>query len=311
MAVYPNGIKTWTNKIDAVDNILAAHINEAYAEIIVIEEEVDTHKGKSATEAIVGHVELATAAEATAGTDNTKAIHPAGLKVELDKKISHSLTTAVNDFLVASGAGIFIKKTLAEVKTILGLGTAAATASTDYATAAQGALATNAIPSSQKGIAGGVALYDTVDAHLADDVIQLASKMPLAGGTYSGTVDHARNQVHQPQLQDYSEMLSTNAAATGAVTLNIANGNVFDITLTGATTLAFSNPAPTGQACSFTLIVRQDATARVITWSASVKWSSDIIPDISAVSKTSVFTFLTVNGGTRWYGFLAANGLVT
>lgn len=33
--------------------------------------------------------------------------------------IAHSLATAVNDFLVASGAGVFVKKTLAEVKTIL------------------------------------------------------------------------------------------------------------------------------------------------------------------------------------------------
>lgn len=53
----------------------------------------------------------------------------------LGGKISHSLATAVSDFLVSSGAGVFIKKTLAEVKTILGLGSAAYTASTDYATA--------------------------------------------------------------------------------------------------------------------------------------------------------------------------------
>lgn len=39
--------------------------------------------------------------------------------------IKHSLATAVSDFLVASGSGAFVKKTLAEVKTILGLGGAA------------------------------------------------------------------------------------------------------------------------------------------------------------------------------------------
>ena len=38
-----------------------------------------------ATEAAAGIVELATAAETTAGTDATRAVHPAGLKVELDK----------------------------------------------------------------------------------------------------------------------------------------------------------------------------------------------------------------------------------
>lgn len=35
--------------------------------------------------------------------------------------VEHSLATAVSDFLVASGAGAFVKKTLAETKTILGL----------------------------------------------------------------------------------------------------------------------------------------------------------------------------------------------
>jgi hypothetical protein len=39
-----------------------------------------------ASESATGVVELATAAETTAGTDSTRAVHPAGLKVELDKK---------------------------------------------------------------------------------------------------------------------------------------------------------------------------------------------------------------------------------
>ncbi|MFZ9260906.1 MAG: hypothetical protein ACO23G_10765, partial [Limnohabitans sp.] len=39
-----------------------------------------------ASETDKGVVELATAAETTTGTDTTRAVHPAGLKVELDKK---------------------------------------------------------------------------------------------------------------------------------------------------------------------------------------------------------------------------------
>lgn len=61
----------------------------------------------------------------------------------LAAKISHSLATAINDFLVSSGPGQFVKKTLAEIKTILGLGSAAYTNSTDYAAASH----TQAIPS--------------------------------------------------------------------------------------------------------------------------------------------------------------------
>jgi hypothetical protein len=41
--------------------------------------------------------------------------------------VKHSLATAVSDFLVASGAGVWAKKTLAEVKTLLSLGNAAYT----------------------------------------------------------------------------------------------------------------------------------------------------------------------------------------
>lgn len=51
---------------------------------------VNEHLAESATETQVGHVQLATAVETTTGTNNTKAVHPAGLKVELDKKANLS-----------------------------------------------------------------------------------------------------------------------------------------------------------------------------------------------------------------------------
>ena len=38
-----------------------------------------------------------------------------------DNVIKHALATAANDFLVASGSGVYVKKTLAETKTILGV----------------------------------------------------------------------------------------------------------------------------------------------------------------------------------------------
>ena len=46
-----------------------------------------------ATETVKGIVELATAAETTTGTDATRAVHPAGLKVELDKKATKTVTS--------------------------------------------------------------------------------------------------------------------------------------------------------------------------------------------------------------------------
>jgi hypothetical protein len=111
-------------------------------------------------------------------------------------------------------------------------------------------------------------------------------------------------------LSAYSEGLITSAVVTGSVSLDLLSANVFDLTLIGATTLAFANPVSSGSH-SITLIIRQGGTAQAVTYPASVKWSNDAVPDLSAINKTSVLTFMTVNGGTRWYGFLGANGLVT
>jgi len=74
--------------------------------------------------------------------------------------IAHSLATALSDFLVASEAGVFVKKTLAEVKTILGLGSAAYTASTDYATSAKGV--TNGDSHDHNGGDGAQIAYSTL-----------------------------------------------------------------------------------------------------------------------------------------------------
>ena len=62
---------------------------------------------------VIAKAQLDTALANTSGT-NTGDQTLAGLG-----GVAHSLATAVNDMLVASGVGAFVKKTLAEVKTIL------------------------------------------------------------------------------------------------------------------------------------------------------------------------------------------------
>ena len=85
------------------------------------------------------------------------------------------------------------------------------------------------------------------------------------------------------------------------------NGNVHSIKLTGATTLTFDNPVATGDASSFTLIVQQDGTgSRLITWPASVKWAGAAAPTLTTTAdRFDVLAFSTVDGGTRWFGFVA------
>ena len=62
--------------------------------------------------------------------------------------IPKSLATAANQFLVSSGASNWVIKTIAQVKELLGLKSAAYTESSSYATAAQGTKADNALPKS-------------------------------------------------------------------------------------------------------------------------------------------------------------------
>ncbi len=64
---------------------------------------LNTHESKSATTSAKGHVELATNAEVTAGTDTTRAVTPAGLKVELDKKLT--TTNLLTEIKKVDGAG--------------------------------------------------------------------------------------------------------------------------------------------------------------------------------------------------------------
>jgi hypothetical protein len=132
---------------------------------------------------------------------------PAGSQAKVDAHVNaadphtgyikKSLATAANDFLVASGAGVFVKKTLAEVKTLLGLGSAAYTASTAYATAAQGTKADNAETKA------------SADTHKAENVtsftnvntlIDIARLAPTSTGTANalvidtaGTFDRTKN----------------------------------------------------------------------------------------------------------------------
>jgi hypothetical protein len=99
-------------------------------------------------------------------------------------------------------------------------------------------------------------------------------------------------------------------SSSGTATIDCSAATVFSITLTEDTTFAFSNIPTSGTAYGLTLKIVQDSTARTITWPASVKWSSNIEPDISTGSgQVDIFVLFTHDGGTNWYGFLAGQDM--
>ena len=119
-----------------------------------------------------------------------------------------------------------------------------------------------------------------------------------------GAVSLEDNEVTRPKLKDYS--VTTVIANTGTTyTIDLESGNVFNLTLTGNCTYTFSNPPASGSAGAFTLIQNQDGTgSRTVAWPASAEWAGGSARTItSTASSTDVFTFITTDGGTTWYGF--------
>lgn len=101
------------------------------------------------------------------------------------------------------------------------------------------------------------------------------------------------------------EKVSTVAASGSTETLNLANGNIHDVTLDANCTFTFSGTTAS-KGCSFTLILRQDGTgSRTVTWPASVDWAGGAAPTLSTpASSVDILTFFTINNGTTWFGAL-------
>ena len=93
-------------------------------------------------------------------------------------------------------------------------------------------------------------------------------------------------------------------SSSNAATINLRDGNVFTHTLSENVTYTFSNPAASGRASCFILKVTQDSSARTITWPSSVDWAAATAPTLTTTSAgVDVFAFITVDGGTTYYGF--------
>lgn len=156
----------------------------------------------------------------------------------------------------------------------------------------------------------GTILNDYLQVEHDTDGTHKVDYLPKSGGTLTGNVDVGDYVLSQAEIKDYGETVVT--ANTGAnYTVNLANGNVFELTLTASCTLTLSNPPATGRAGSVTLILTQDGSgSKTITWPASVKWSNATAPTLTTTAGgVDIIQLMTTNGGTTWRGFLAGNNL--
>jgi len=151
----------------------------------------------------------------------------------------------------------------------------------------------------------------TRDAVLTSTTTTANAALPKAGGTLSGAVDAGDQIISKAVFKDVGETLVTNGTSGSAATIDLENGNFYKITLTANCTLTFSNPPASGTAGSFTLFLVQDGTgSRTVTWPGTVDWAAATAPTLTTTAAAvDVLTFITLDGGTVWNGFVAGQAM--
>jgi hypothetical protein len=142
-------------------------------------------------------------------------------------------------------------------------------------------------------------------ASTASFVNTLAQNVTVSGSVFlSGSLN-------TPVFIDYEERFTSPTISGGILALNLANGNIFNVTVDGAiATLNITNPPAANNAGSFVLVTTGNGTAYPIVWGASVSWPGGTAPTLTSTNgKKDVFGFISLNGGTNWYGFIGGQNI--
>jgi hypothetical protein len=152
------------------------------------------------------------------GNDAT-ALATAAQGTKADNAIPKGLATAADQALVSTGVGAWAVKTLAHIKTWLGPGTAAYTASTAYATSAQGVLATNAMPKGLATAADQVPVSTSASTWIVKTLADFKAWLGLGSAAYTAstayaTAEHNHTGVYAPVAHSHTSFTSIELSGT-------------------------------------------------------------------------------------------------
>jgi len=180
-----------------------------------------------------------------------------------------------------------------------------------------GAITSNGVISTQRGTGQAINLYSASSLGHQWDIYGSGNNLRFSDNTGGGTfavdtaatvggtlnVTGAATLSSNTSLKTYTEATATPAISAGALTLDLNTGNTFRVALSAnVTTLTISNPTASVTQ-SFTLIC-DISGAFSVTWPASVRWAGGTAPTQTATNaKTDIFTFVSTDGGTKWFAF--------
>lgn len=221
------------------------------------------------------------------------------------------------------------------------LGTAAATASTDYATASHAHSGTyepadatilkqadvddtpvngvttapvssnwafdHAALTTAHGISTfGGTLVDDADAGTARTTLGLGTAATTASTDYA-TASHNHSGTYVAPATLPSGAIYEKSSAISAAEIDVAASSLFTKTISGNTTFTVANIPASGTVASFVLILTNGGSATVNWWSG-MQWAGGTAPALTA-SGVDVLGFLTFDGGTVWSGFVLGKDL--
>lgn len=95
-------------------------------------------------------------------------------------------------------------------------------------------------------------------------------------------------------------------SVTGAVNADLRQSEVFTLTLTGNTTLTFTNPPSSGYYKEALIIVTQGGSGSYSLTITNGKYTDGIVPVLTTtVGAVDVLSYFTVDSGTKWIGAFA------
>ena len=106
-------------------------------------------------------------------------------------------------------------------------------------------------------------------------------------------------------VKTISEVSSSAAITSNTLTIDLSQGTLFYTNLNATVSTFTITNYQAYNASSFSLVFTADGTQRAVSWGTAVTWSGGTPPTLTSTNgKKDIFSFITLNSGSNWYGFI-------